>query len=329
MSLNKVVYVIGVVVAAAVIGILIMSGSDLEDVIISSNPDHVIASKDCGAAVLISADDLKGTTQQLGMLGLLGDCINTEEIESVQETRQTIKSIAGNVEYEWPESIGDTPDNPIRFPYTLDENYMTSDTGIGGCEITINGMDITRGEDNDRITLDMEVKPVRDIEYCQLNGIAGLLEALANTDNDRAQGSKAPIMDRGDILVKIYINTNFSDSDDRFNTMFGFTRTIYEDYLNTGGIEYGGSGYPQPWWYFGEDGEETGTWSPSAKVPNREIVSTGYDFFRGATFEGRDRYPTSIELVFLDTAKFDEVEGNLVSFFDKSVQYSKYFEISP
>lgn len=330
MPLNKIRYVLVGVVIAAIVVALTLSGSDLEDVVISSNPDHVISSKDCGAAALIAAKDLEGASQQLGILRLLGDCINTGEIESVPEARETMKMIVDSVEYEWPESMGNTPDNPIKFPYTLDENYMVSDTGIGGCEITINSMDITRGDFQDIVRLDMEIKPVRDIEYCQLNGMDRLLQELANTDNDRAQGSKKSIMESGDILVKIYANTNYPDSDDRSNTLFGFVRTIYEDYLSLKGLQYVGPGHPEPWWYFGEETDvETGVWSPDIKIINAERITTGYDFFAGYTFTSYARYPTSIEFVFIDASRLDEIEGDLVSFLDPRIQYSKYFEITP
>lgn len=119
-------------------------------------------------------------------------------------------------------------------------------------------------------------------------------------------------------ILKNAVNTNYPDSGHHSaNAMFGFIRTIYEDYLHLRRIQYGGTGYSQPRRYFGEDWIETGIWSSGIEIPNTKQIATGCDIFAGPAFTYYACYPTSIEFVFLDTDRFDEV-GDLVGFLGPS-----------
>lgn len=332
MPLNRIAYGIIGAAVVAVIAVMIVTlavpGSNLGSIAMISDPDSIITNKDCGAAARLAVEDLEDATlgQQLGMLKLYADCIDAEEIESISDIKETMSIISKNIKYEWPESAGNSPDNPIKLPYTLDENYMTSDSGIGGCEITINSVDLIEASFEDMVYLNMEVMPVRDIEYCQLNGIDDILEEHKKNDK-RAQGSKETIIKNGDILVGIRVNTNYPDRADHIsNTMLGFVRTAYEDQIRFSGTLNDRSNL-QPRWHFGEDDAGVGSWSPGVGIQNSETVRTGWDLFAGYTFTSYDRYPTNIEFVFVDASKLDEIEGDLVGFMNPDIQYSKYFAI--
>ncbi|RNJ80110.1 MAG: hypothetical protein EB829_00765 [Nitrosopumilus sp. H8] len=332
--MNRFAYVVvGVIIIAVITAVLALPGADLGGMIAGSDPGYIIASKDCRAASLLTIENLGDATtgQQLGIIRLLGDCISTGEIESVSDTREAMRTMSKNVKYDWPESAGNSlpagnnPDNPIELPYTLDENYMKSDDGIGGCELTINAVE--RVDGSTKTYLHMTVKPTRDVEYCQLNGLDGILEEYQNNKR-RAHGDKEAVIKNGDVLVGIKIHANPPDGGGFSpETLFGFVGFAYVDKIRFNGHIDAGYGGSQPRWNFDND-EETGTWSPGLYIGDyRE--ATGWGLFSGYTYTSYPRSLTNVEFIFLDVSELDEIKGDKVSFRDPDIQYSKYFDASP
>lgn len=322
--MNRSVYaIVGVaVIAIAIISIALLSSPDI---------DTIIANKDCSAAMKFTDDNLDETTaeQQLKLGALIGGCLasgGSMESDAAKQATEILKKISPkNIVYKWPESIGDSPDNPIKLPYTLDENYMRSDLGIGGCEITINGLRSDPANSEFNYYLDITVRSTGDAKSCEINGKNRIIECLADRKKPYSPHcNRQSFVDAGDVLVGIDINTDNQQGREPSGQMYGF---FFRGVYNSHGFDFGGSidaDTGDSIWLFDE--EKSHTWNPGVYISSTQRVGSGAGLF--ASYWNIALNPTNVELAFLDASeleKYPEYEEVNLNFRD--IQYLKYFEI--
>lgn len=315
----KPIYIAGGSIACAIAITIVLA------ITLTSEPDFdaIIANKDCNAAIKLTGDDkAKATFEQEFKIDLvIVSCIFTEgnlESDSVkqqEEPAEPIKQVVlKDIVHEWPESIGDSLDNPIMLPFTLDENYMVSNFGVGGCKITINGAHKTLGwgPGAPEYYVNMTISPLEGTELCQVKGVKYIVENARENVYREEIIHKKPLIGSGDVLVGIYINTYEPDDFGfSYETLYGFVfregyaskNTFYTNGKLPNELRY--SFYPG--WKFDES--EKGEWLPGTRI-----------------LEHSGNAPKNIELVFLDENKLKDIEGDRVSLLDSSILYSKYLE---